>query len=392
MSWSVKFLAAAILLPLALASVLPAESTGTVEPPLRPASPILLGQGDASVAGAHGFEALWCNPAAFASPKREVSLLNSSAWIYADAGRFGELLGRAGSQNLQEFVNGEIASGGFGFGFSSGLGIVGKGLGLGALLNVDSYLYGDTPAAAQGDIHATLAFIAGLALPVKLFGIKLTFGADFKPMVRIRAPLDQATAYEVFHSFLNGEDFLHPLSGVEALHGWGFGVDLGLLAELGRVKIGATAQDFLGTRFTYSQHTVGDIFSSLQESFSLPSGGDPITDHRIPMVISLGASYQPELAGLKGWLEPVFNFELRDLGAVLKGERSPWSAAHFGVELGLVSALKLRAGLNGGYYCLGAGLKLAILELNWAWFTREMGDGPADRPNPGLAVNAAIRF
>jgi hypothetical protein len=128
------------------------------------------------VANAHGYNALFHNPAGFAGQEGSFTVLSSSAWVYANPCHSFQALGNSDPSTLISFVEDESSTGGFGF--SEGIGYVGKGVGIGAVLNVDSYLWGPTTLGAVGRMDATLAFIGGVALPINLFGIKINLGAD----------------------------------------------------------------------------------------------------------------------------------------------------------------------------------------------------------------------
>jgi hypothetical protein len=108
------------------------------------------------------------------------------------------------------------------------------------------------------------------------------------------------------------------------------------------------------------------------------------------MELSLGLSYRFDFAPRT--IDPVVHLALSDLIAVIQGERSPWAALHLGTEVRLMRFLALRAGLNQGYLTFGGGLRLPLLDLNAAFFTREMGRHLGDQPSSGLALEAALRL
>ncbi len=387
-----RILLTAMFICVLTAGLVVAQTGGKLEAPFVPMSPEVMAQGGAFTANAHGYNALFYNPAGFAMPGGSLTVASSTVWVYGNPFEFCRTMGSSGSDPLDDFVAQETTRGGFGFGFSGGIGYVGSGLGLGAVLNIDSYLYGSSASSARGDINATLAFIAGLALPVDLFGLKVTFGLDIKPLVRISAPFDITTAFAMLNAIKSGGDPLAPLMQVPARHGYGFGIDLGAIVELDRLKLGISVRDFLGTRLIYREHNFGDILNSLQSTVGFPAGGAELTGYMIPMEVSVGAAYHPDLGSLKSTIDPVFQAELGDILGVIRDGRSPLSLLHLGVEAGLFSIFTLRAGLNQGYLTLGGGVKLLFLDLNWAYFTREMGRYLGDRPNTGMTMEAAIRF
>ncbi len=377
-------------LGLGCASFLSAEST--LDYPFVPASPEVLAQGGSFVANARGYNALFHNPAGFAGDEGSFTILSSTAWLYANPYRAFQMIGNTDSSALAGFLEDEITSGGFGIGCSSGIGYVGKGVGLAAVLNVDSYLYGNTTLGAAGSMHATLAFIGGLALPLNLFGIKINVGADLRPMIRIQAPVDYTVMFDMLTAMQDGGNPLEALNSVDALHGYAFGLDLGAIMELGRLKIGLAARDFLGTGFVYTENRFSDVMSSLGSTGGFPQDGTEVTGYVIPMDVSVGVSYHLNLGRLGNVVDPVVHASLNDLIGVIRDDRSPWTLLHFGTEIELFRLLKLRGGFNQGYITFGLGADLYFLDINAAFFTREMGKYIGDRPNSGMTVEAAIRL
>jgi len=367
--------------------------TSLLEKPFVPVSPEIMGQGGAFIADAHGYNSLFYNPAGFARSDGSLTIADTTAWVYANPARFMDSIGNAGTEEITNFVNQEITTGGLGYGFSQGIGYVGGGLGLGAAFIMDSYLYGPTVLGAEGDITFTLGFIAGLGVPVDLLGIKFNFGADIRPMVRIHAPFDHNTALDLLNAAMSGGDILASFNNVNAMHGFGLGLDLGAIAELGNLNVGLSIRDFLGTSFRYTENSFETIMDSLKSSGSFPDSGTEVTeDYHIPMDVGVGVAYYPDWGFLGAIIEPSFYADLQDVIGVIRDKRSPWALLHLGTEVRMLSFLKLRAGLNQGYITLGGGIELLFLDLNFALFTREMGKHLGDRPNSGITIEGAIRF
>ena len=383
---------AGIALLLAVCAWMPPDRADaqTWEPPAVPVSPEVLAQGGSFTANAEGFQALFHNPAAFASERKSLTILSASSWVYANPARLFQSLPLGGdAQGLAEFLEGEITSGGFGMGSAAGIGYVGRGLGLGAVLNVDSYLWGPTALGATGRLTADLQFVAGFSL--KTLGDRLWLGADVRPLIRLAVPVDYDAMFGFFDALQSGGDPLAALETATALYGFGFGIDLGALLALGGLRIGLSVRDFLGTSIAYRQSTFGDVLDALRKTGGFPSGGTAIAeDPVIPMELSLGLSYRFDFAPRT--FDPVVHLALSDLITVIRGERSPWTALHLGTEVRLLRFLALRAGLNQGYLTFGGGLRLPLLDLNAAFFTREMGRHLGDQPSSGMALEAALRL
>jgi hypothetical protein len=297
------------------------------------------------------------------------------------------------SSAITSFVEEEITADGFGFGFSQGIAHVGGGVGLGMVLNADSYVWGSDLPGAEGRLNATLAFVGGLALPIDLFGVKIHLGADFRPMIRILVPgLDHTVMIDMIDALAHGDSPLEALNSSDALHGYAFALDLGAIAEVGDLSLGVSARDFLGTRFAYKENQFGDIVSSLGSSGGFPDAGVAIDDYVIPMEVNVGASYHFDSAASASPFDPVVHASLNDLIGAIQGKRCPLTLLHLGTEIGVLRFLKLRGGFNQGYLTFGAGVDLLILDINAAFFTREMGDHIGDRPSSGMTLEAALRF
>jgi hypothetical protein len=247
------------------------------EPAAVPVSPEVLAQGGSFTANAEGFQALFHNPAAIASERKSFTFLTASSWVYANPARlFGSLPMSGDAQALADFMEGEITTGGFGMGSGLGLGYVGRGLGLGAVLNVDSYLWGPTTLGATGRLTADLQFVAGFAL--KTLGDRLWLGADVRPLIRLAVPVDYDSMFGFFDAMQSGGDPLAALESAPALYGFGFGVDLGALLVLGGLRIGLSVRDFLGTSIIYRQNTFGAVLESLRKTGGFPSGGSALAE------------------------------------------------------------------------------------------------------------------
>ena len=73
-----------------------------------PVSPEIMGQGGAFIADAHGYNALFYNPAGFARSDRSLTISDTTAWVYANPARFMDSIGNAGTEEVTNFVNQEI--------------------------------------------------------------------------------------------------------------------------------------------------------------------------------------------------------------------------------------------------------------------------------------------
>jgi hypothetical protein len=383
----------AVLFLLSLAPALFAAEPVLESPPV-PVLPEVLAQGGSFIANAQGYGALFYNPAGFASARGSLTLLSATGWVYARPVRLLEAVSDRGRPTaLTSLFEEEVTSGGFGAGASVGIGYVGRGLGLGAVLDLDSYLWGPSALGAQGTLDASLSFVAGLAIPLHLFGLKLTLGADLRPLIRIQVPVDYTATFGILDALQSGGDPLSALRASPTRFGYGFGIDLGAILDLGNLKFGLVVRDFLNTRVSYTVSTFGEVLDSLRDTGGFPAGGASLpTEYLIPMDLGVGLAYRFDLGAKSRIIDPVVHAALSDLIGVIREGRSAWTALHLGAEVRLLRFLALRAGLNQGYFSFGGGLRLLALDLNAAVFTREMGRSFGDRSSSGVTVEAALRL
>jgi len=362
-----------------------------IDSPLRPASPQILGQGGCVVSTASGYDALFSNPAGFASSEGSFTYYTSSFWLYANPLQAFLALVDSDSSALKTFMEDQITSGGFGFGNADGIGYVGKGFGLGGVITIDTYAWGATTGAADGDLAVTLAFIGGYAYPFKINDAVVKIGADIRPMIRILAPVDHPTMLDFINALQSPANPLANLNSVDALHGSAIGIDFGVIVELGSLRWGLSVRDFLGTRFKYIQDTFGDILVSLRETGRFPTGGVSVDGYIVPMDISSGFAYDFDFRNSKVLTDLVVHWSLSDIVTVVMEERPPASVMHAGAQLELYNRWKLRAGFNQGYLTFGTGIQVWLLDFNLAFFTREMGVLATNRANPGMTLEVAFR-
>jgi hypothetical protein len=366
------------------------------EPEFFPMLPQIMGEGGDVTASAHGYISLFTNPAGFSRAPGDFTF-GATTWLYARPDRALEtLLGMAGDPAdatlIPKFVSTEVPDGGFGVGGLFGVGWAGSGLGLGAFMLMDSFIDGPNMGGAEGDFTATLGFVGGLSVPVKLGDITLHVGGDVRPMVRIHGQLTYDQVKEMIEAMSDGGDVLSPLLDSNTLYGVGVGFDLGAIMEIGGLSAGLSIRDLLGTTFSYSEAPFGTVIYSLSQTQNLPEGTAPSDTYTIPMNVSAGVAYNPDLGALKFFVDPTVHAGLSDVIGVIQEGRSPWTLLHVGAEAKILSVFTLQAGLNQGYLTAGAGLHLLFLDLNFAIFTRELGLHLKDQPSSGASLDVAIRF
>ena len=343
-----------------------------------------------------GYEAFFYNPAGF-SREDGVFTLSSMAWVYSRpdqliAEALREASGTTTPAETFSVLSSQVTTGGFGAGSSIGVGFTEDGLGFGAALIVDSMLHGSTILGATGDLTATVGFFGGLSVPFELLGMKLSAGADLRPMIRIHVPMTNAAALALVYAIAAGTDIGQALSSADALHGAGLGVDLGLLGEAGWLSFGLSVRDLGGTRFVYSTSSLGEVQGALAAEGRLPVGSAVSDSYVIPMDISAGLSFHPDLGSFTWWVDPSIRLDIRDIGGLVDGSAIFWSLLHIGAEVRFLNLIALRGGLCQGYLTAGIGVRMAFLDLSIAIFTRELGAHLGDWPSSCTTVNASFVF
>ena len=369
-----------------------------VEPPLVPLSPSIMAQGGSAIATAHGYDSFFYNPAGFSRAKRELVIPGATAWVYARARRPLDVRHRgvdrgARAHGHHGLVGSQVTGGGFGAGASAGIGYVGDGLGLGWSSWSIPLLRGPTLLGLSGTVTATLGFIGGLSFPLELGDkAKIHLGVDIRPMLRFHVPLTNSDALLLIMSLASGGDMFAALNAASVMYGVGIGLDAGVIAELGPLLIGISSRDIGGTRFQYRTDSMNTLMSTLGGQGKLPTGAAVSDTYSIPMDIGAGIAFHPNFGAFNKILDPSIQVDCQDILGAIRGDRSPWSMLHAGVELTLLRFFSLRAGLNQGYLTFGGGLKLFFLDLNAAVFTRELGAHLGDIPNAGATIDLALRF
>lgn len=363
------------------------------EPQFMPWSPEVAAQGNSFTANAKGYNALFWNPAAFAHTRSSLTLASvlPTLYFFPDETTMDDVnLLMSDPTNAISVLEPILTGNGIGLAASTGLGFVGRSLGLGLVGIVDVFAYGPNLLGVQVDANATIGFIGGLGLPIQVGPILLKAGASLRPMYRIAAyDIGVADAMAI----ISGGETTGP-SLPDALHGTALGIDLGVLAELGDLTVGMTFRDFGGTEFNYSVSSLDEIVDGLAAG-GLPPEGTPLPENEryiIPMSVNTGVSFHPDLGGLRFLFDPTIHAEYDILLVPPEEAPSLWMGLHAGVEVKVLSILELRAGINQGYITAGVGINIPLLDVNVAYFTREMGSFVGARPNQALSVEAAIRF
>jgi len=289
---------------------------------------------------------------------------------------------------IYEDINGEplLPSGNIRAGLNTGFGIVKKGFGFGIALDADAAFTGQTILNAVGGVTTAATVTAGYAL--ELFDF-LKVGAAVRPVYRAYSAI---SGQSILDGFQTG-DIITSLSSNAVLHGWGLALDAGAIAGLGPFNIGLALTDIGGTHMQFNTVPLGDLYDALTTGGTIPEGTPTADDYIVPMDVSLGASFHPDLGGLSAVIDPEVSVEFSDVVNTLASNEpiDPVRMFKFGAAARIIKILNVSAGYYGGYVSAGLGLDLFFLDLNLAGFLKATSDtvGYADY---GVSAELAVRF
>ncbi len=384
-------------------------SANTVrEAPVAVFDPVLMAQGDSSVASARGYRSLFINPAAFALGQGSFTLLNLQGWIHSSPTQALESLqlffgdGDIDDEATLTRVEKQLSSNGMGVGAAGGIGYVGGGLGIGLRFASDSYFFGEQlPGGITGTSTSEISFVGGLGFPFQLGPVQVAIGGSVRPFVRVRSLFDNDASDAALQKFLGvpGEIEEDYRDITRSLNGYGFALDAGLLLQYRGFTLGLAGRHLGDTRLNYSEHSLSEVRDSLSggalpaEKSEGEAGYIPVGQHIIPTRFDIGLMWAP-----RPWdaARPQLHLELRDpmgwADPSGTGKQPFLYRTHVGGELELMRFFSLRAGLNQGRPTGGLGLRLFFFDLNMALYGRELGKQQGDTSSAGAAIEFGIRF
>lgn len=381
----------ALFLVLLALSLLPLSAQVTVDPLpyLAPKDAKTMGMGGTFLALSSGYQSFFGNPAGFGLRKGSLTLANANAWAYVkptqeNLGLVQGILGEDPVGAAVGLASNLVTKGGVGAGASVGLGYAGHGLGLGAFVVNEEYISGATLLGAKVSTQTQVNLVLGLAVPIGTPDFNLTIGGDIRPFYRV----DGEWSFSDVLGIVTGDaaDPEAMVMELPARAGFGVMADLGATLTLGSLSAGLVIRD-IAPMLSLNESTLGEVVASFE------SGGGPAgSGAEIPVIpnITAGASFAPRL--IPGLIDLKLYAELQDALRVIVDEDSPWKLLHAGGELRLLSFIYGRAGINRGWYSLGAGIDLLFIEIDAAVFTEELGRTPGAFGRSGFALQAALRF
>lgn len=382
------------------------------EEPFIPFSPEVLGQGGSFAAVAEGYNSFFTNPAGFALTKDEATVPSVTTWFHAKPDSILPMLAAIDGDNEDEtgeteesvvdLLEEQFTTNGFGLGAAVGFGYIGDRFALGLSYGTNNYFYGRSfPLGITGESTEELTFVAGYGQTFQAGPVQIAAGADLRPFLRVHSFIDSDTTANLINDFTGvdtGTEGGSVLESIHALNGWGVGIDAGVIAKYRDFSFGIQGRDLFNTRLRYSLNTADEVVKAIRQGGLPASSQEPISpgDYVIPMELSFGLAYQPDLGDFSNFVDPEVHMQVTDPFKLTDQDRdrarSFWTRLHFGTEVTFLNFFDLRMGLNQGYVTLGAGMDLLFLEAHFAVYTRELGRYPGDRPTSGAALELALRM
>ena len=232
----------------------------------------------------------------------------------------------------------------------------------------------------------TLEIPVGLAF--KIFD-KINLGASVRYIqsAKVKKELYYTDISDLTQDGLSTEGELSILGAEKAQ---GIGVNLGAVVELNKLNIGIGLQDPF-TKLQTSKYVLKNGSTTEYEEQDLEKKS-------LPTILSVGISNKPyNDEGKKNklfWAVEMQNLLSKDLNDDGHDDTNLYKKLHLGAEYTVFESrlfdLSLRGGLNQGYPTVGTSISLAFLEVEYAYFTEELGSHLGMNKNEvhSLALNA----
>jgi len=218
---------------------------------------------------------------------------------------------------------------------------------------------------------------------------KGSIGLNLKYLSRWRFIADEVTVIDIatFEDYLKNNGVLYT--------GYAIGVDLGAMYEVYKnLTVGMSILDVGGTNFHYKLED--DFVNSLEDFVAFNSGDD--YQRAIPPTVNFGMGYFiPEIPHVPSWLlgDVILAADVQDL---VSTRTNFFTRLHFGSEISVFPKvlrkwiglpLRLRLGLNQGYFACGAGLTfLKVWNIDFAYWKDEIGLSPGQIPQTNIGLTS----
>jgi hypothetical protein len=268
-------------------------------------------------------------------------------------------------------------------------GYVGNGLGFGFFNTSNVTFSNSSPLTIETTISEQMLLTGGYSFRIPLPANSLStidLGFLLKGSLRAESVVKK--------SFLEFADLFSSLSA-DMLAGEPFsfisaiGFDVGALYSYNEIiSFGLVGRDIF-TPTLRSKYPTLDSFLNSEEPEETVNG-------IVPFDLSAGVLFTPRLGKASAILSDLkLMLDYNDIFDFLthpKTEKHPLLHIGFGVELGFLEILSVRAGFYQGLLNAGLGLDLTIFTLNASMFGTELSSEPGMRPIYNLMVGLEFRF
>lgn len=370
-----------LLLPLGFSSLYADHEAPFMLPSARYA-----GLGGSHAALSDDFTSLFINPAGFYAAKEEFSAAELSLSIYGPlfdiADIVTEYMGSSGNLDISGIVGPGGLATGADLGGPLSFGWVGRGLGFGFFNRtvMDAKTAG---TSVRANASEELLLLGGYAFRIVQKETHL-LDAGFLGKGYLRGSLDLEasilTANDLFDDDPLTEQPFTTLAGV--------GLDLGFLYRYSNIfSIGLVYKDL------YSP-AIETTYASSDDFFSGEEAVDSGSYTTIRPSLDFGFAYTPHSSFLEKYVSRLsFLLDYRDiLDLFYLVPRNPVLNAGFGIELVVLDALSLRAGIGDALPALGFGIDFTFMQLDFAMRGVELGFDPGMNPTYAIDVGLLFRY
>ncbi|MDH7483870.1 MAG: hypothetical protein QHH01_04505, partial [Spirochaetales bacterium] len=381
-----------LLLAGLVVSVMPAQFV--TMPPVVAKDARSMGMGGAFRVFSTGYSSFFGNPAGFAS-SGSLTFADMGIWAYVKPtmDKLDKVRELSQIQDESEFqqavlntaMDWYLENEGLGGGATLGGGWAGNGFAFGANVVTDWVPVGPSLMSSRLTPVLQANAVVGVANEARLgpFGFKL--GVDGRIFYRVQAAGNGWGFDTLLSEYLQNGSF--QFSSLTMLGGYGFAADAGVVLSIGPLMVGFAARD-IGMAFALEPFTAQDLadygFSAL-----------PITgESRYTLTPRYAAGIGIRLFE-NSLFEPSAYAEVDEPFVLLRSAtpaQDVWNYLHAGAELRLLKFVTGRAGFNKGWISLGAGIDLALLEIDAAIFTEEVGLYAGERGRSGLSLQASLKI
>ncbi len=377
-----------LLLTMLIASPLMAQE---VLSPTFYISPRTLGMGGAFTAVSNNPDSVFYNPSGYGyADTKDFFLLDTTFRFNFDTLQLIQKVAESGQDfetllNDQEFVNSIIGSNlGMGFTGPLFLGWVGNNFGIALYDNANvsaEIKKGTLLPKLEADITIEAGTIIGYSFNI---GNRLFLGANAKFFKRVWSHYEGGLLE--FYNSISGGD----ISSLDLDYNSGNGIsfDFSATYRMGNMNFAFVWKDIYSNVSYYSTKNPEELITAPENitmqnakiDDSMVFGWSMDLGNVIPALfydVTLAADIQ----GVDNWIHERF---------VEKKKNTLWTKLYMGFSAKSLGILTIRGGLMQGYPTFGLGIDLAILQMNFAYYTVERSSIPGFNPESSILVNFSM--